>query len=115
MKNLNMKTDTPNITNLNDIVILDELWPLIDHLARAIHEIWANERMSSGWVYGEIRNDNLKTNPCLVPFDMLSPQEQDLDRMHAMLCLKLIIKFGYDIKPKESDTKSSNRITFNEF
>lgn len=99
-----METYTPDRISLNDIVILDELWPLIDHLARAIHDIWANERMSEGWEYGKIRNDDLKTNPCLVPFDMLSSEEQELDRMHAMLYLKLIIKFGYDIKPLEQET-----------
>lgn len=41
----------------------------------ASHENWMREKIRNGWVYGEIKNPDAKTHPCLVPFGDL-PQSQ---------------------------------------
>ena len=48
-----------------------ELRPLIEQMARNVHEVWAESRISQGWVYGEQRDDEKKTHPCLVPYEEL--------------------------------------------
>lgn len=39
------------------------------------HESWMEEKVRTGWVYGEVKDPELKTHPCLVPYDEL-PQDQ---------------------------------------
>lgn len=43
----------------------------------ASHEAWCKEKLDTGWVYGEVKDPEAKTHPCLVPFDQL-PKEQQL-------------------------------------
>ena len=58
-------------------------------------------RLEEGWVYGEKRNDDLKTNPCLVPYEELPEEEKAYDRNTAMETLKLIVKLGYRLEKVE--------------
>lgn len=41
----------------------------------ATHDSWSAQKLADGWVYGEEKDEEAKTHPCLVPFDEL-PQEQ---------------------------------------
>lgn len=41
----------------------------------ASHESWMAQKQRDGWVYGEKKDPDAKTHPCMVPFDQL-PQEQ---------------------------------------
>ena len=43
----------------------------------------------------------MKTHPYLVPFDTLPITATELDRAMAVNLLKLIIEFGYEIKPQK--------------
>ena len=43
----------------------------------ASHDSWMKEKVDSGWVYGEEKNAEKKTHPCIVSFDEL-PWEQQL-------------------------------------
>lgn len=50
-----------------------------DYGPEASHESWMKEKLNDGWVYGEEKNSELKTHPCLVPFDQLSTYQQGKD------------------------------------
>ena len=39
------------------------------------HASWLHEKESTGWVYGEVKDPEKKTHPCIMPYDQL-PQEQ---------------------------------------
>ena len=39
------------------------------------HESWLKVKKEDGWVYGEKKDSDAKTHPCMVPYDEL-PQEQ---------------------------------------
>lgn len=39
------------------------------------HAGWMAEKVAAGWVYGEAKDPEKKTHPCMVPYDSL-PQEQ---------------------------------------
>lgn len=41
------------------------------------HESWMKHKLESGWVYGETKDEILKTHPCLVTYENL-PKEQQL-------------------------------------
>ncbi len=85
----------PQPEDISSIQLPDELKPLVEQIARNVHDVWAQNRMEHGWVYGDERNDNLKQHPCLIPYEQLPEEEKDYDRATAISTLKLAIKLGY--------------------
>lgn len=56
----------------------------------ASHDSWMKEKVDGGWVFGEVKDPEAKTHPCIVPFDELPPEQQAKDRLfravvHALL------------------------------
>jgi len=74
-----------------------EILELCEKLAENTHENFVKLRMQSGWTWGERRDDALKTNPTLVPYDMLPDSEKEYDRVTSMETLRTIIALGYKI------------------
>ena len=70
----------PEPIDTSSVVLPDKLLVLTEKIAHNVHEVWAKKRMEEGWTYAEMRDDKLKTHPCLVPYDQLSEQEKDYDR-----------------------------------
>lgn len=87
----------PKPIDLSGIKLPEELEALTEHLAKNIHEVWAQSRVSQGWKYGKKRNDDLKTHPSLIPYEELSEQEKQYDRDTALSALKFIINEGFII------------------
>lgn len=55
----------------------------------ASHVNWMKEKLDDGWVYGETKDESVKTHPCLVPFHELPVEQQAKDYIfraivHAM-------------------------------
>ena len=91
------KIYVPQPVDTSDIELPEELNELVEQMAKNVHEVWAESRMSQGWSYGEERNDALKTHPCLVPYEALPEVEKAYDRDTALGTLKLICKLGFKI------------------
>jgi len=87
----------PRPIDLSGVELPEELQPLVEDMARNVHEVWAQSRMSQGWQWGPERSDELKTHPCLVSYDELPEQERDYDRDTALATLRLIVKLGFSI------------------
>ncbi len=87
--------------NIEDKEFQIELRPLIEQMAKNVHEVWAETRISQGWTYGEQRDDEKKTHPCLVPYEELPEEEKEYDRNTAISTLKFIMKLGYKITKEE--------------
>ena len=79
----------------------EELNPLLEAMAKNVHEIWAQERIKQGWKYGEKRDDAKKHHPCLVPYEELPEEEKVYDRNTSVETLKLILKLGFKIEQKQ--------------
>lgn len=93
-----MKTDyVPHPVDTASIQLPEELNVLVEHMAKNVHEVWAEGRMKEGWSYGPERSDSLKQNPCLVPYEELTDEEKEYDRSTALETLKLIMKLGFRI------------------
>lgn len=43
------------------------------------HENWMKARLEDGWVYGEVKDQEKKTHPCLVPYAELPPAQRTKD------------------------------------
>ena len=92
-----MKTYIPHPADTSNIRLPENLQPLLEAMAKNVHEIWAQERINQGWTYGDKRNDALKLHPCLVPYEELPEEEKEYDRNTSVETLKLILKLGFKI------------------
>jgi len=45
----------------------------------ASHISWMKQKVEDGWVYGEVKDEHLKTHPCIVSFDQLPVEQQAKD------------------------------------
>lgn len=91
------QTYTPAPLDTRDIELPKELDELIERMARNVHDVWAQGRIAEGWTWGEERDDQRKTHPCLVPYEELPDAEREYDRQTAVQTLKLILKLGFKI------------------
>ncbi|MFT5470668.1 MAG: tetratricopeptide (TPR) repeat protein [Verrucomicrobiales bacterium] len=96
-----MSEYTPSPLDVSDVKLPDQLTPAVAHLAENVHEVWALERASDGWKFGQERNDASKEHPGLVPYEQLSERERDNDRATAVNTLKVLLRLGYQIVPPE--------------
>lgn len=94
---MNKQMYTPQPIDTNDVVLPVELEELVEEMSKNVHEVWAETRIKQGWTYGEQRNDELKTHPCLVPYEDLPEEEKEYDRNTSIGTLKLIMKLGFKI------------------
>ena len=49
----------------------------------AQHNAWIADKVNDGWVYGEVKDAETKTHPCIVPFDELPEFQRKKD---ALFC-----------------------------
>lgn len=49
----------------------------------AQHNSWMKEKVDAGWVYGEVKDAEAKTHPCIVPFEQLPEFQKKKD---ALFC-----------------------------
>lgn len=51
----------------------------------AQHNAWMKDKVDAGWVYGEEKDANLLTHPCIVPFDQLPLFQQKKDKLFCAI------------------------------
>ena len=56
-----------------------------DAPASAMHDNWSKEKVADGWVYGEVKDVEKKTHPCLVPFEELPLFQQKKDKLFSAI------------------------------
>ena len=66
-----------------DLHLMGDFGPEASHIA------WMQQKLDDGWVYGEVKDPEAKTHPCLVPFEKLPLEQQAKDYLfrgvvHAM-------------------------------
>lgn len=66
----------------------------IEYLAEAEHKFWVEERLSSGWKYGEEKNVEKKISPYLIPYDKLDQEIKQLDRDTVINIIPLLESIG---------------------
>jgi hypothetical protein len=76
-----------------------ELVLLIERLAKNAHDNWAKLRLGEGWRWGSTTDPVAKRHRLLVPYEELSEQDKEPDRLLAVQTLKLVLSFGFRIVP----------------
>lgn len=74
-----------------------ELEGLVEALAENVHDQWTLERMRQGWTWGEHRDDDKKKHPGIVPYDMLTDDEKEVDRVTVRTVLSSLLTQGVTI------------------
>ena len=92
------KNYTPQPIDTTDVLLPEELEGLVEQMSKNVHDVWAETRIAQGWTYGKQRNDELKTHPCLIPYEELPEEEKEYDRNTSIGTLKLIMKLGFKIR-----------------
>ena len=87
----------PKPIDTKSVKLPEELNPLVEQMAKNVHEVWAKTRIDQGWTYGTERNDAEKKHPCLVPYEELPEEEKEYDRNTSIETLKFILKSGFNI------------------
>lgn len=90
----------PNPAETSDVKLPEELLPLIEEMAKNVHEVWAKNRMAEGWTYGPVRDDVKRETPCMVAYEDLPENEKEYDRATSQETLKLILKLGFAVSKK---------------
>jgi hypothetical protein len=88
----------PQPLDTTGVQLPQDLEQLVEKMALNVHEVWAAGRISDGWTWGPVRNDELKHHPCLIPYEELPDSEREYDRHTAVETLKLILSLGYRIE-----------------
>ncbi|HTL28567.1 MAG TPA: RyR domain-containing protein [Tepidisphaeraceae bacterium] len=101
------KSYTPRPIDTSRVAVDPELQRDIEVLSRNVHELWAQQRSSEGWVYGPLRDQARKAHPGLVPFDSLDAIEQNYDRLIASQTVKALRTLGYQFRRSGSRPETS--------
>ncbi len=48
---------------------------------RELHESWMAQKVADGWVYGDVKDADKKTHPCMVPYYDLPAEQQRKDAL----------------------------------
>lgn len=49
------------------------------------HNAWMASKINDGWVYGEVKDAEAKTHPCIVPFNELPEFQQKKDKLFCAI------------------------------
>lgn len=50
-----------------------------------MHDNWMKEKVESGWIYGEVKDAEKKTHPCLLPYKVLPKSQQKKDLIFSTI------------------------------
>lgn len=85
---------------------------IVETLAILEHDEWVRERLGYGWTYGEIKDNENKISPYLVPYDELSQEIKNLDRDTIRNIPTLLGMIGMAAYVKKRDGSSPHNRPF---
>lgn len=47
----------------------------------SLHEKWCEDKIADGWTFGQVKDAEAKTHPCLVDYDELPPEQRAKDEL----------------------------------
>ena len=84
--------------NDRDIQLLEFRPREVDFLAKREHDRWCQERREKGWTQGAPRDNVKKLHPDLVPFEDLTPNSQQKDRIAVLSIPKLLKEIKMELR-----------------
>uniref|UniRef100_A0A915B3X3 Ryanodine receptor n=2 Tax=Parascaris TaxID=6254 RepID=A0A915B3X3_PARUN len=91
----------PQPLDAREIVLGEEMMPLVDALAKNTHNVWAKEKIKRGWTFGlsEYVDSDQKRSPHLVPYELVDVRIKDANRESAIEFIKALELFGIFLEP----------------
>lgn len=53
------------------------------------HESWLAEKVAAGWVYGKVKDPEIKTHPCCMPYSELPTEQRAKDYLFSAVVRSL--------------------------
>lgn len=69
------------------------------------HQSWMDVKVADGWVYGEVKDPDAKTHPCLVPYEQLPEEQQRKDHLYAAVVKAAHGALTADLNPAPKATE----------
>ena len=82
----------------------------VEYLSIVEHHRWVEERVSSGWIYGEAKDPEKRVSPYIVPWDDLTEDIKELDRNTVRNISSLLDTVGLGIYRTAADRDSSKNV-----
>lgn len=54
-----------------------------------LHQSWCDNRLAAGWTFGDVKDEESKTHPCLVPYEDLPPEQRLKDALFGAVVRSL--------------------------
>ena len=55
----------------------------------AAHENWLSHKQAEGWVYGEVKDEEKRTHPCILAYAQLPEEQRTKDTLFRSIVLAL--------------------------
>jgi hypothetical protein len=68
------------------------------------HENWLKDKEADGWVYGEVKDPEAKTHPCMVPYDELPPEQRIKDSIFLAVVRSFDSAEVADVDPQPAES-----------
>ena len=75
----------------------------VESMAAMEHELWCEAMLVEGWQPGKVRSKKFKTNPDLVLWENLPPDEIEKNKKFIRYLPKVLARAGFQIERKESN------------
>ena len=75
-----------------------ELESTVERLAALVHDAWVEHRREAGWQYGDQRDEAARLSPLLVPYERLSDEDRETDRVTVRRTLAGLKELGYRLQ-----------------
>ncbi len=61
----------------------------LDATPEDLHYNWIRDKVADGWVYGDIKDAEKKTHPCMVTYDQLPAFQRVKDELFASIVISM--------------------------
>ncbi len=100
----------PSPLDLNNVVLSAKLEELVELLAENTHNVWAKERIRTGWTYGVCENTLQKRHPYLLPYDKVDNVIKKANRETSLDTVKTLLAYGYIIEPPNTSDENGAQV-----
>ena len=98
----------PAPLDLSAIELNPKMEELVDLLAENTHNVWARERIITGWTYGLNEDIEKKRSPHLVTYESVDEAIKIANRNSASETVKTLLVYGYVLDPPSGDQEGQS-------